>query len=445
MHALERTTAEALTTRCHVQPADRLLVALSGGADSVALLRLLVAAGRDVEAAHCNFGLRGEESDNDQAFVVGLCARLDVRLHLAAFDTRETARRRGVSLEMAARDLRYDWFDRLLDERSLAAVAVAHHRDDNAETLLLHLVRGAGLHGLTGMAWRRGRVVRPLLATDRKALVTYLESIGQDYVTDSTNLVADVKRNRIRLQVLPLLRELNPAIDRVLAETARRMTEAEVIFDRAVTEARSRVCRPAEGGLDIDLAALHAEVSPETLLHEWLAPYGFRPEQTTDTAARKATSGSARYDADEWQLVHDRNFLRLRRRTGSFAPFALDADGCHPLPDGRTLRLVHLSREDLGPIPRDPRTACLDADRIGRLTCRPCRRGDRFRPYGMNGSKLVSDYLTDRKRSLLDKAAACVVCSDETIAWLVGERPDQRFALTESTCRVALLTVETTP
>ena len=444
MDPLVSQPALALRTRCAVAADAPLLVALSGGADSVALLHLLRAAGHPVEAAHCHFHLRGAESDRDAAFVADLCRRLGVRLHRADFDTRAEARRRGVSIETAARDLRYAWFDSLLDERALAAVAVAHHRDDNAETLLLHLVRGAGLHGLSGMAWRRGRVVRPLLGVSRQELEAYLRRIGQDYVTDSTNLIPDVRRNRIRLEVLPQLRQLNPAIDRVLAETARRMAETEQIFDRAVAEARRRVCTEADGGLDIRLAALRAEPAPATLLHEWLAPYGYRPEQTADALAHADDCGTARYDSGAWTLVRDRGFLRLRRRPERFAPFVLDHEGLYPLPGGRQLRLARLSRQALGLIPRDAATACLDAVRVGRLICRPVERGDRFQPYGMRGPKLVSDYLTDRKRSPLAKAAACVVCSDETIAWLVGERPDQRFTLTDRTQDVVVLTLERT-
>ena len=178
--------------------------------------------------------------------------------------------------------------------------------------------------------------------------------------------------------------------------------------------------------------------------YERLAGIGYRPEQTADALAHANDCGTARYDCGTWTLVRDRGFLRLRRRPERFAPFVLDREGLYPLPGGRQLRLARLSRQALGPIPRGATTACLDAVRVGRLICRPVEHGDRFRPYGMHGSKLVSDYLTDRKRSPLAKAAACVVCSDEAIAWLVGERPDQRFTLTDHTQDVIVLTLERT-
>ncbi len=443
MDSFVKQVDEALTRHCHIERTAALLVALSGGADSVALLCALLAAGWRVEAAHCNFHLRGEESDRDQRFVESLCRKHGVRLHIAGFDTLDEARRNGESIEMAARRLRYEWFDRLLDARGLAAVAVAHHADDNAETLLLHLVRGTGWRGLAGMGWRRGRVVRPMLRTERREAEAYLARCGQDYVTDSSNLVPDVKRNRIRLQVMPLLRELNPSIVQTLTDTATRMAEAGLLADNAVAAARERVCRETEGGLDIDITALRKEGAAATLLHEWLGTLGFSVAQTDDMAARLDGASGARYEAPGWLLVRDRGKLCLRPANGHGEPFAMDADGCYALPDGRKLHRTTLTREALGSIPRDAATACLDADRLGQLVCRPVRRGDRFQPYGMKGSKLVSDYLTDRKRTLHDKARAYVLCSDETIAWLVGERPDQRFALTPTTRRVVVIRLET--
>lgn len=442
MDSFAKKINAALSRHCGVGPEATLLVALSGGADSVALLRALLAVGRRVEAAHCNFHLRGAESERDQRFAESLCERLGVRLHTAGFDTRAEARRHGESIEMAARRLRYEWFGHLLDRRTADVVAVAHHADDNAETLLLNLVRGTGWRGLGGMGWRRGRVVRPMLGTTHEEAVCYLSRCGQPYVTDSSNLVPDVKRNRLRLEVMPRLRELNPSVVETLAATAARMAEAGQLMDSAVAAARSRVCRPAGGGLDIDIAALRAEVAVPTLLHEWLAPFGFTAAQTDAVAGHMDGASGARYDAPGWQLVRDRGTLRLRPAIHDFTPFVLDRDGTYDLPGGRRLRRTTLTREALGPIPHDARTACLDADRAQGLTCRPVRRGDRFQPYGMRGTKLVSDYLTDRKRSLHDKARACVLCSSDAIAWLVGERPDQRFALTERTKRVVVVQIE---
>ena len=444
MDPLVSQTALALRTRCAVAADAPLLVALSGGADSVALLHLLRAAGHPVEAAHCHFHLRGAESDRDAAFVADLCRRLGVRLHRADFDTRAEARRRGVSIETAARDLRYAWFDRLLDERALAAVAVAHHRDDNAETLLLHLVRGAGLHGLSGMAWRRGRVVRPLLGVSRQELEAYLRRIGQDYVTDSTNLIPDVRRNRIRLEVLPQLRQLNPAIDRVLAETARRMAETEQIFDRAVAEAVARVSKESGGVVEVDVARLSGEPSPESVLFEILSRHGFTPQQVGQVCGCLDAPTGRMYSSPTHDLLFDRGRLLIAERRESPKPLVIPEPGLYAMADGRRLRVA---REPLGEgfaIPRTGLEAAVDASKVAfPLVLRPVGQGDRFVPFGMKGSKLVSDYLTDRKANVFEKRSQLMLTDAAGQAvWLVGERVDNRCRITGSTAEAIVVGVE---
>ena len=226
MKALEKQIAQVISRhRLLPQGKERpVLVALSGGADSVALLRLLLRLGYTCHAAHCNFHLRGDESERDELFVRQLCQRLGVTLHVQDFATADYAAAHKVSIEMAARQLRYDWFKRLRAETGCQAVAVAHHRDDNVETLLLNLLRGSGLHGLTGMDYRRDGIVRPLLDVSRQQLTGYLGKLGQDYVTDSTNLQPDVRRNRLRLQVLPLLRQLNQAFNHLFVKLGASYT-----------------------------------------------------------------------------------------------------------------------------------------------------------------------------------------------------------------------------
>ena len=200
---------------------DKVLVALSGGADSVALLRVLLQLGYRCEAAHCNFHLRGEESDRDEAFVVRLCETLRVPLHKVDFQTKEYAAGKGISIEMAARELRYAWFESLLPVCGARVIAVAHHRDDSVETLLLNLIRGTGINGLKGIAAKNVHIVRPLLEESRESIEVYLNAIGQVYVTDSTNLQDEYMRNKIRLNILPIMREMNPSVGECIFETSR--------------------------------------------------------------------------------------------------------------------------------------------------------------------------------------------------------------------------------
>ena len=209
-----------------VEPDDKILVALSGGADSVALLLVLLQAGFHCEAAHCNFHLRGKESDRDEKFVRDLCRSQSIRLHTKDFDTMAYAREKGISIEMAARELRYGYFEELRTDWRFDKIAVAHHRDDNVETLLLHLVRGTGLKGLTGMRYRNGYVIRPMLDTSREEIERYLAGEGQSYVTDSTNLETEAVRNKIRLEFLPMMKTVNPSILDTLQDTIRHVEDA---------------------------------------------------------------------------------------------------------------------------------------------------------------------------------------------------------------------------
>lgn len=268
------------------EPGERVLVALSGGADSVCLLLVLKGMGVEVEAAHCNFHLRGEESMRDERFVVELCKRLGVRLHRTDFDTEGEARRRGVSIEMAARDLRYEFFARLMaEEDGCRVLAVGHHKDDNAETFLLNAVRKTGLRGLGGIkpVSRNGlgcRVVRPLLCVGREEIVRFLEEEGEEWVTDSTNLHADVARNKVRLGVVPVLKEINPGAVDTLCSTMENIAEVGKIYDDWMGREKERCSRwKDERTLYIYRESLARSASPISVLHELLYPIGFNETQ----------------------------------------------------------------------------------------------------------------------------------------------------------------------
>lgn len=416
----------------------RVLVALSGGADSVALLIGLLRLGYVVEAAHCNFHLRGSESLRDENFVRELCRRVGVRLHRKDFDTKEFACSQGISVEMAARRLRYEWFERLADESDAAAIAVAHHQEDNVETLLLNLARGTGLRGLTGMLPRRGRVIRPMLDITRADIEEFLRAEGQDYVTDSSNLETIYKRNKVRRELLPLLRELNPDVDRVLAETQYRLADAEQLYDYALGRLAEEVARKVPGGLDVDVEALRRQPARRTLFYELLHPFGFSPRRAEEIYAALDGRTGTLYETERYTATLNRGCFEIRRH-----PVLLPGTEVRPgqqltLPDGRQLRLSVAEYTPGEEVPRDRGTAWLDFSTVRLpLTVRSVRTADRFTPFGMKrGTKLVSDFLTDRKRSVLDKRASLVLCDADGIVWLVGEIPEQRCAVTEDTSHV---------
>jgi tRNA(Ile)-lysidine synthase len=250
---------------------DLYIVALSGGADSVALLLLLKEGGFNVHAAHCNFLLRGSESDRDEAFCVDLCRQLGVELHRAHFATREYAEAHKVSVEMAARELRYNWFEQLRKDIGAVGICVAHHRDDSVETVLLNMIRGTGLRGLTGIQPRNGYVLRPLLCVSRDEIEHFLAKRGQKYVIDSTNLETDVMRNKVRLQVLPLLRTLNPAVSENIQRMVENVTEAQIVLDSLVDDLKK--------SNTLELSELEKYGSSEYVIYEWLKNYGFNSTQ----------------------------------------------------------------------------------------------------------------------------------------------------------------------
>ncbi len=438
---MERKVAQFIASKELIGPEDNVLVALSGGADSVALLRVLLALGYRCEAAHCNFTLRGAESDRDEAFVRRLCDTLHVPLHVARFDTCKEAETRHVSIEMAARELRYSWFERLRQEIDAAVIAVAHHRDDSVETLLLNLIRGTGIGGLCGIRARNGAVVRPLLCTERKEILAYLDALDQPYVTDSTNLQATYTRNKIRLRLLPLMEEINPSVRDALIKTAARLADVALVYNHGIAESRERV-QCAEG---IDLAALQQEPAPAALLFELLHPLGFHAAQIESIHRSLSGQPGKVFLSDGWQVVKDRDRLLVTPRAGDAGEETVaKPNGETPAADNNR-PLLHVETFACTPgfvIPRTKETACLDADKLHEpLVLRPWRHGDSFIPFGMRGRKLVSDYLTDRKFSLLAKKRQWVLCSGDAICWLVGERSDDRFKVTDSTKRVTVVTL----
>ena len=418
------------------------LVALSGGPDSVALLLVLRELGYKIEAAHCNFHLRGEESDRDEEFVKSLCNKLDIPFHIIHFDTREYATLHQVSVEMAARDLRYGYFRQLCQDIGAASVCVAHHRDDAVETLLMNLLRGSGIHGLTGIRPKNGVIVRPLLCVSREEIEQYLHSIGQDYVTDSTNLVNDVMRNKIRLEVLPLLRELNPKAAENIEKTTLYLREAEKIFDESIATQKAELIQSGSNGFPqtVSVSGLLNQPSPEYFLHEWLSPYGFNAQQIGQLFSQLHGESGREFLSPTHTLVMDRGSLILAPHQSPMKTMKMPEEGLYRY-DESTHFEVKLS-SDLT-ISKSPDCVTLDAEAVRfPLTIRPIEVGDRFCPFGMEGHRLVSDFLTDQKLSILDKRRQLVMTDrDGQIIWIIGLRSDHRFRVTELTTKVIRLTM----
>ena len=444
---------ETFIRQQHLLQSDgRYLVALSGGADSVCLLLVLKQLGYFVEAIHCNFHLRGEESDRDELFCKNLCAEKQIPLHLVHFDTREYAQLHKVSIEMAARQLRYHHFASLCHDLGFDGVCVAHHQDDVAETVLMNLIRGTGIKGLSGIKpkiQQRLRVgakagipipltvIRPLLCVTRDEIEHFLKGIGQNYVTDSTNLVPDVLRNKIRLQVLPLLDEIAPSASRNIVETAENVAFAEEFLDQAVSGMMEEL--KEEGSIPV------SKIKSEYLLFRILSDYGFTSVQIKQIYAHLDAPTGTEFRSESHILVFDRGRLLIEEvEKNPFHEMRIPEEGTYILDETAKLRIERMPKPEGFEIPRSANVIALDADRLQMpLTVRLPQEGDRFTPFGMQGSKLVSDFLTDQKLSLLEKRRQLIILdSTGRILWVVGLRPDNHFRITGFTRTILRLSIE---
>ena len=357
----------------------------------MALLRVLLELEYNVEAIHCNFHLRDEESDRDEQFCEKLCKNLNVPFHRVHFDTKSYAELHKVSIEMAARELRYSYFEQLREDLDAQGICVAHHRDDQVETILINLIRGTGIHGLTGMSPRNDYVLRPLLEVSREEIVQYLDSIHQEYVTDSTNLVADVVRNKIRLNIIPLLHEINPSASENIATTASRLRSAEDVLEQTLAETeKAAMLEKTDNVVVYDATIVSAN---EYTLYYILKPYGFSPAQIQSIFDNQNMESGREWMSEHHTLLMDRGrFIIYRTDSLPTKQMHLPIEGNYVYNDELTFHVKIVERDADFQLVKDRNYACLDADKVEfPLMVRPCIVGDRFVPFGMNGSKLISD------------------------------------------------------
>jgi len=400
------------------------LVALSGGADSVALLLLLDEMGYKFHTIHCNFHLRGEESDRDERFCEQLCQQKNIPFHRIHFDTLTYAEAHKISVEMAARELRYRYFEQLRKDIGAAGVCVAHHRDDTVETVVLNLVRGTGLRGLTGIQPKNGNILRPLLGVSRAEIEEYLRKKGQEYVTDHTNLETDVLRNKVRLQVIPLLQQLNPAVSENIQRTAENLSDAQAVLNA--------VMLPYQHVKELDLNQLTDTASREYITFEWLKNYGFNGAQVRQILT--AETGRVFSSPQGYDVLVDRGHLLVEPSLKPMKNLRIPEEGTYVLDDQTR---ISVKTEPVW-ISRDAAVATVDVSRVRfPLTVRRVEEGDWMIPFGMEGRKLLSDLMTDRKMTVFEKRRQLVVVDGEgNMVWLVGIRTDNRCRVSSDTTEV---------
>lgn len=423
-----------------LMPDDTVIVGLSGGMDSMVLLDLLISLEYRCVAAHCNFHLRGEESNRDAEFVKEWCEGIDIPFVSTDFDTIRYAADKKISIEMAARELRYEWFEIIRRRHNAEAVAVAHHKDDSVETVLLNLIRGTGIKGLAGIMPRNRHVVRPLLCVTRAEIEGYIIERGLPYMSDSTNNDDIYLRNAFRLNIIPLLEKLNPSVKDAIWRTSRNLSEAEKVYITSVRHDMENVYR---NGM-IDIAKLRSTPSPRSVLFEILSPLGFgAPVIEEIYLAMESIPGKVFY-SNACRLIKDRDFFILDKIVDSGTGEEIVYINAETEEIMNPLHLK-IRREKMPlPIEKNKRFLYADTNKLSfPLKLRRWKKGDRFIPLGMKGTKKISDYFTDRKYSLKEKENAWLLLSGDRIVWIVGERPDERFKVTEESKEVFMMEVIT--
>lgn len=416
---------------------QRILLAVSGGADSMLMLHLFVNNGFPVAVAHCNFGLRGRESDGDEQFVVDYCDLHNIACYTEHFKTSEFALEEGISIEMAARDLRYDWFNQLLDQHGYDYLATAHHLDDVIETFLINLSRGSGIKGLSGIQPKSERIIRPMLFANRAEILDYCQRMSIAYRTDSSNIETVYKRNLIRHKILPLLEDLNPAFRKNALKTIGNLHETGQLFQQRMSEIKSMVYSEDEQGVMIHIEKL-LNLSPQrTILFELIRPFGFQAEQTDDIIDSLNKLSGKKFFSEDYRLVKDREYLLISSRHQKHNKVFYIEEDCSKVSLPVQMSIEKMERTKDFHFSTLPNVVDLDLEKlIFPLILRHWQEGEYFQPLGMAGLKKLSDFFIDEKYSIPEKENAWILASGNQLVWIVGKRLDDRFKITAKTKQI---------
>lgn len=429
LHHIERN---ALFTR-----RDKILLAVSGGLDSMVMLHLFKAAGFTVGVAHCNFQMRGEDSKADEALVNTTCVEHNISFHLMRFETEKHADEKGLSIQMAARELRYNFFNELLDLHHYNYIATAHHLNDSLETVLLNLVRGTGIDGVTGIPLTSGKIIRPLLFASREEINDYATFHRLSWREDASNASDKYQRNLLRNQVIPLLKTLNPDLEHTVSDTLERLKGTSSLQKLALHHFRQAAIEERDDQLRINLKMLQQQPFAAVTLWEVVKDKGFSYTQSKDIVNDAHQSGTVFYSASH-QLTIDRDgiIITLKNSPTESLDVTIEDTSAIAIRGKETLTLHTINHQQFI-LDKDPMSAQLDFEAVSfPLTWRQWRPGDSFVPLGMKQRKKISDFLIDIKMPLPEKESVTVLESKGEIVWLVGHRIANPFKVNDKTSRV---------
>ncbi len=411
------------------QKSDRFLLAVSGGLDSMVMSQLFLEQGFHIGIAHCNFQLRERASDEDARFVAAFAQGQQIPFYLQNFDTSAIATQKRQSIQECARELRYEWLENTRSSEGYDWLVTAHHLNDNIETLLYNLTKGSGIRGLHGIPSQQGKLLRPLSEISRKELENYAQQQQIAFREDASNAEIKYRRNLLRHRVIPVLREINPNLEQTFRDNLQRFRESEVLYHYAIEQLRAQFVQNTDRGLQINWAQLQSHPARDTLLYEYLHPYGFSPPQIRQIAQGGVTASGRLFYSRSHRLLVDREHLELRvLTTEENKAYLLEAGTTELSTTEGTLQIQLL---DAAPesFPRDPNRAYLAAEHLQfPLRLRRWRAGDYFQPLGMDGHRQkLQDYFSNAKLSRFAKEHVWLLASGEQICWVVGWRSDERF------------------
>lgn len=416
-----------------VNEGDKIVLALSGGVDSMVLADLLLKSEVEFVVAHCNFHLRGDESDGDEQFVRQFAERNQIRCFVKHFDTEQYAAEKGLSIEMAARDLRYAWFEELRQQLGFYKIALAHHSDDQTETFFINLLRGAGLNGLKGMRPMNGKLIRPLLWATREQIKCYAIENQIVWREDHTNAESVYLRNKIRNQLMPLVDEIHTEGRKSIAKSIENLSAENELYRELLAEKMSQFVEEQDGIISAP-KAVFASLNGFQLLFEWLRKYGFNTDQCRFVFDNMDEVG-CRYCSGSYQLTVERDSLQLTKGQTKSDEELLIEVGEEDIEWPFKMYCCYFEKWPGFEVERDSHIAMLDLDKIEfPLVLRHWHQGDRFHPLGMKGSKLLSDFFVDQKFTNAQKGNQwLLVAANGDILWVVGCRIDERYKVTERT------------
>jgi len=425
-------------------PDDKILLGVSGGVDSIVMLHLLLRAGYEVGIAHCNFQLRGRESEEEHRFVGWMAEHYNVPFFVKRFDTHQFASDQGVSVQMAARRQRFEWFEQLRQAHNYNYIAIAHNKNDKVETSLINLARGTGLKGITGIKPKSGFIVRPLLFASREDILQYCNQEGLNYREDSSNQTTKYSRNRIRHEIFPEFQKINPQFLETMDKNLDRFRSAYALFEAMISEIRERLLIKQGNDWIINFKLLNEYPENYTILFELLKPFRFSADVVSDIFSTLETESGKTFYSDSYKAVKDRNKLIITTlETSEPKRYYIDRENSK-IETPVTLTFNIKNVDEAFRIPSEPNVACIDYDLVEfPLILRKWQSGDFFKPLGLGHYKKLSDFFIDKKYSLVDKEQSWLLTSGEQIVWIIGARLDDRFKITKQTSKV--LIIEYTP